>query len=66
MIATATHDMPMVLRSYTDDRQSDPHEFENLIGKIEANKELQSVVKRLANWIPKNQAGNPDLVDEKM
>jgi len=47
------------------DRQADPNEFENLIEKAKTDKSLQAVIKELGAWIPKEQAGKPDLVDDK-
>jgi len=46
------------------DRKADPHEFDNLITKAKDNDELSGVIKRLGAWIPKTQAGKPDLVDD--
>lgn len=44
------------------DRAKDPHEHENLITKTKDRPELQAAVERLSAWIPKDQAGKPDLV----
>ena len=44
------------------DHATDPHEHRNLIVKIKERPELRAVVERLAAWIPKEQAGEPDLV----
>ena len=44
------------------DHTTDPHEHHNLIAKIKEQPELQSAVKRLSAWIPKEQAGQPDLI----
>ncbi|MDB4055292.1 sulfatase [Akkermansiaceae bacterium] len=48
------------------DRQSDPHEFNNLIDRIGDQPQLKSVVEKLAPWIPKDEAGKPDLVDDRI
>ena len=48
------------------DRQSDPHEFHNLIGRAENQPHLKAVVGELAAWIPENEAGSPDLVDDRV
>ncbi len=48
------------------DRQQDPHEFENLIEQAKTDDKLQKVVQELANWIPKDEAGEPDLVDDRV
>ncbi|MBK1828714.1 sulfatase [Haloferula rosea] len=48
------------------DRQKDPHEFDNLIPRIENDEALQGVVKTLSSWIPKEEAGKPDLVDDRI
>ena len=47
------------------DRKADPHEFDNLITKAKDNAKLAAVIKRLAKWIPKDEAGKPDLVDDR-
>ncbi len=47
------------------DRKADPHEFDNLIERAKTDSELQVVIERLAAWIPKQQAGEPDLVDDQ-
>lgn len=47
------------------DRQRDPHEFENLIEQAKTDDKLQKVVQELASWIPKDEAGEPDLVDDR-
>ena len=47
------------------DRQQDPHEFKNLIEQAHSNDELQQVVQELAHWIPTEEAGEPDLVDDR-
>jgi len=44
------------------DHSVDPHEHHNLIGKTGERPELRAAVERLAVWIPKEQAGEPDLV----
>lgn len=44
------------------DRQADPHEFDNLISQVDQRPELRAVIERLSKWIPKEQAGKPDLV----
>jgi arylsulfatase A-like enzyme len=48
------------------DRQAEPHEFKNLIKESKTTAELQAVVKKLADWIPKKEAGKPDLVDDRV
>ena len=47
------------------DHAVDPHEHDNLISKTAERRELQAVVERLSSWLPKNQAGKPDLILEK-
>lgn len=44
------------------DHKTDPHEHENLIAKTKDRPELKAVVERLSAWLPKEQAGKPDLV----
>jgi len=44
------------------DHATDPHEHHNLIAKAKDNPGLQAVIERLSAWIPKEQAGKPDLV----
>lgn len=44
------------------DHANDPHEHHNLISKTNENRELRAVVERLSAWIPKENAGEPDLV----
>jgi arylsulfatase A-like enzyme len=44
------------------DHTKDPHEHHNLIGSAADNPELRAAITRLAAWIPKEQAGAPDLV----
>lgn len=44
------------------DRQADPNEYTNLISQVDKRDDLQQVVQRLSAWIPKEQAGEPDLV----
>jgi arylsulfatase A-like enzyme len=44
------------------DRANDPHEHRNLIAKTKDQPELHAAKKRLSAWIPKVQAGEPDLV----
>lgn len=44
------------------DHEADPHEHENLIAKVKARPELKAAVERLSAWLPKEQAGKPDLV----
>lgn len=44
------------------DRQADPHEFENLIPKAKEDTKLSAVIQKLSAWIPKKEAGKPDLV----
>lgn len=48
------------------DRRADPHEFDNLIATAKDDAKLQAVIKRLAAHIPKNEAGKPDLVDDRV
>lgn len=48
------------------DRQSDPHEFENLIEKARTRDELKAVIGELSAWIPKNEPRGPDLVDDRV
>lgn len=48
------------------DRKTDPHEFDNLIGKAKTDESLQAVVGKLAAWIPEKEAGKPDLVDDRV
>lgn len=44
------------------DHSTDPHEHHNLSAKTKDNPEHRAVVKRLSAWLPKEQAGQPDLV----
>lgn len=44
------------------DRQSDPHEFDNPMDCVWDQPQLKTVVDKLALWIPKEEAGEPDLV----
>lgn len=46
------------------DRQNDPHEFENLISLVADNPDLARVVAQLSQWIPADEAGPPDLLDD--
>lgn len=48
------------------DRQIDPHEFDNLITQSKADAKLQAVIKGLSVWIPQDDAGKPDLVDDRV
>lgn len=48
------------------DRQEDPHEFDNLIKQVETDEHLMAVVKRLSQFIPQDEAGEPDLVDDRV
>lgn len=48
------------------DREADPHEFDNLIAKAREDAKLQAVIKRLGAWIPRGEAGKPDLVDDRV
>ncbi|MEM9345177.1 MAG: sulfatase [Planctomycetota bacterium] len=48
------------------DRVNDPHEFENLIKQVDTDTDLAVVVKRLSQWIPQNEAGKPDLVNDRV
>jgi arylsulfatase A-like enzyme len=43
-------------------RDKDPHEFDNLIPQIDDDAALKAVVDRLSAWLPKEQAGQPDLI----
>jgi arylsulfatase A-like enzyme len=44
------------------DHAVDPHEHHNLITKADGRPELRTVIHRLTAWIPKQQAGAPDLL----
>ena len=44
------------------DHRTDPHEHENLIPRTEERPDLRAVVERLSAWLPKDQAGEPDLI----
>lgn len=44
------------------DHSADPNEYENLIALTRERPELQDAVRRLSEWIPKIQAGEPDLI----
>ena len=44
------------------DHELDPHEFDNLIAQAGERPELRAAVERLSSWIPKTQAGKPDLL----
>ena len=48
------------------ERDTDPHEFNNLIDQAESDPELRAVIKRLVAGIPKQEAGTPDLVDDRV
>ena len=48
------------------DRSTDPHEFDNLIKRSEADDKLKAVIRRLSAHLPKDEAGQPDLVDDRM
>ena len=48
------------------DRSQDPHEFDNLIEQAQADAKLQAVIKRLSAHLPKDEAGKPDLVDDRV
>ena len=48
------------------DRQQDPHEFTNLISQAKTDENLRDVTEELGKWIPKEQAGEPDLVDDRV
>lgn len=48
------------------DRKTDPHEFDNLIERAKTDEQLQAVIKRLAGHIPTDEAGEPDLVDDRV
>lgn len=47
------------------DRFNDPHEFDNLIDPLKTDKNQQAIIKELAAWIPNNEVGPPDLVDDR-
>lgn len=44
------------------DHATDPHEHHNLIAKAKKAPELRAAVERLSAWLPKEQAGEPDLI----
>ncbi|MFK7789595.1 MAG: sulfatase [Phycisphaeraceae bacterium] len=48
------------------DRQADPHEFDNLAQAAKSDPKLQAVIGRLAKHLPQDEAGEPDLVDDRM
>lgn len=48
------------------DRHSDPHEFDNLIGWGKANPLIADIIDKLRQAIPKDEAGKPDLIDDRM
>lgn len=48
------------------DRQTDPHEFDNIIGWAKENEYIDSIVQRLGQAIPKEEAGEPDLVNDRV
>ena len=48
------------------DRSTDPHEFDNLINQAKSDKNLQAIIKRLSAHIPQDEAGKPDLVDDRV
>lgn len=48
------------------DRKADPHEFDNLIAKAGKDERLSGIVKRLAAFIPRDEAGKLDLVDDRV
>ena len=48
------------------DRKRDPHEFNNLIDKAKGDEKLAAVVERLSAWIPRDEAGKPDLVEDRV
>ncbi|MGB0767911.1 MAG: DUF6807 family protein [Phycisphaeraceae bacterium] len=48
------------------DRSIDPHEFDNLIEQAKSDEALQTVIKRLSKHLPKDEAGKPDFVDDRV
>lgn len=48
------------------DRLNDPHEFDNLIDQVDADQSLKVIVDDLSKWIPQDEAGEPDLVDDRV
>jgi arylsulfatase A-like enzyme len=48
------------------DRQNDPHEFHNLAEQSKTDESLKAVIKRLSSYIPEKEAGEPDLVDDRV
>ncbi|WP_146209259.1 sulfatase [Coraliomargarita sinensis] len=48
------------------DRLNDPHEFDNLADQVNSREDLQTVIKRLSVWIPKNEPLGPDLVNDHL
>jgi arylsulfatase A-like enzyme len=48
------------------DRENDPHEFDNLIGKKESRVDLKAVVSKLSAWNPNKEPRGPDLVDDRV
>ncbi len=48
------------------DRKADPHEFNNIIEWAKTNDHMSVVIERLRQAIPKDEAGEPDLVDDRI
>ena len=48
------------------DRLEDPHEFDNLIEQVKNDTDLQAVLDKLSGSIPQDEAGEPDLIDERI
>ncbi len=48
------------------DRQTDPHEFDNLIESAKKDEKLAAIIQELASHIPKDEVGKPDLVDDRV
>lgn len=47
-------------------RKTDPHEFHNIIASARKNDHLAMIIDTLAQAIPKEEAGKPDLVDDRV
>ena len=48
------------------DRQADPHEFDNIINQARTDDHLSAVIEHLKQAIPKEEAGEPDLVNDRI
>ena len=48
------------------DRGADPNEFDNLIERVSTDEGLRAVVDDLSGWIPSEEAGEPDLVMDRL